>query len=125
MQMDTPSEEAGNATCAVLHDEPTTGRIAIYYGGADTVTALAFCRLDEVQAWLRPMRWCDSWGGCVLMDEFRIGWVGSANPPYLFFLSMPFLTYLSRNFQASKATISPAVGSVRSRFLLANICNNE
>ena len=48
MQMDTPSEEAGNATCAVLHDEPT-GRIAIYYGGADTVTALAFCRLDEVQ----------------------------------------------------------------------------
>ena len=25
-----------------------TGRIAIYYGGADTVTALAFCRIDEV-----------------------------------------------------------------------------
>lgn len=33
--------------CAALHDEPT-GRIAIYYGGADTVTALAFCKLDEV-----------------------------------------------------------------------------
>jgi len=38
--------------CAALHDEPS-GRIAIYYGGADTVTALAFCRLDEVLAWLK------------------------------------------------------------------------
>jgi len=33
--------------CASLYDEPT-GRIAIYYGGADTVTALAFARCDEV-----------------------------------------------------------------------------
>jgi beta-1,4-mannooligosaccharide/beta-1,4-mannosyl-N-acetylglucosamine phosphorylase len=33
--------------CATLYDEPT-GRIAIYYGGADTVTALAFCRRDEI-----------------------------------------------------------------------------
>ncbi len=33
--------------CATLYDEPT-GRIAIYYGGADTVTALAFAKLDEV-----------------------------------------------------------------------------
>jgi len=33
--------------CAALYDEPT-GRIAIYYGGADTVTALAFCKIDEV-----------------------------------------------------------------------------
>ena len=33
--------------CASLYDQPT-GRIAIYYGGADTVTALAFSRLDEV-----------------------------------------------------------------------------
>ncbi len=33
--------------CAALVDYPT-GRIAIYYGGADTVTALAFCRIDEV-----------------------------------------------------------------------------
>jgi beta-1,4-mannooligosaccharide/beta-1,4-mannosyl-N-acetylglucosamine phosphorylase len=33
--------------CAALYDPPT-GRIAIYYGGADTVTALAFARLDEV-----------------------------------------------------------------------------
>jgi beta-1,4-mannooligosaccharide/beta-1,4-mannosyl-N-acetylglucosamine phosphorylase len=33
--------------CATLYDQPT-GRIAIYYGGADTVTALAFCKLDEV-----------------------------------------------------------------------------
>jgi len=33
--------------CAALIDQ-LTGRIAIYYGGADTVTALAFTRLDEV-----------------------------------------------------------------------------
>jgi beta-1,4-mannooligosaccharide/beta-1,4-mannosyl-N-acetylglucosamine phosphorylase len=33
--------------CATLYDE-STGRIAIYYGGADTVTALAFAKLDEV-----------------------------------------------------------------------------
>ncbi|MFA5292166.1 MAG: glycoside hydrolase family 130 protein [Phycisphaerae bacterium] len=33
--------------CASLYDKPT-GRIAIYYGGADTVTCLAFCKLDEV-----------------------------------------------------------------------------
>jgi beta-1,4-mannooligosaccharide/beta-1,4-mannosyl-N-acetylglucosamine phosphorylase len=25
-----------------------TGRIAIYYGAADTVTALAFCQADEL-----------------------------------------------------------------------------
>ena len=33
--------------CATLYDQPS-GRIAIYYGGADTVTALAFAHLDEV-----------------------------------------------------------------------------
>lgn len=33
--------------CAALCDPPT-GRIAIYYGCADTVTGLAFCRVDEV-----------------------------------------------------------------------------
>ena len=33
--------------CAALYDPPS-GRIAIYYGGADTVTALAFCKMDEV-----------------------------------------------------------------------------
>ncbi|MEA4906227.1 MAG: glycosidase [Chloroflexi bacterium] len=33
--------------CAALYDQPT-GRIALYYGGADTVTALAFARIDEV-----------------------------------------------------------------------------
>jgi beta-1,4-mannooligosaccharide/beta-1,4-mannosyl-N-acetylglucosamine phosphorylase len=38
--------------CAALFDAPT-GRIAIYYGGADTVTALAFCKLDEVLDWLQ------------------------------------------------------------------------
>ncbi|MCB2214243.1 glycoside hydrolase family 130 protein [bacterium] len=38
--------------CAALYDEPS-GQIAIYYGGADTVTALAFCKLDEVLEWLK------------------------------------------------------------------------
>jgi beta-1,4-mannooligosaccharide/beta-1,4-mannosyl-N-acetylglucosamine phosphorylase len=31
--------------CAALYDEPS-GRLAIYYGGADTVTALAFARME-------------------------------------------------------------------------------
>lgn len=38
--------------CAALYDE-RTGKIAIYYGGADTVTCLAFCKLDEVLAFLK------------------------------------------------------------------------
>ena len=38
--------------CAALHDEPT-GRIALYYGAADTTTALAFCKLDEVLTFLK------------------------------------------------------------------------
>jgi beta-1,4-mannooligosaccharide/beta-1,4-mannosyl-N-acetylglucosamine phosphorylase len=33
--------------CGCLYDSPT-GRIAIYYGCADTVTGLAFCKVDEV-----------------------------------------------------------------------------
>jgi beta-1,4-mannooligosaccharide/beta-1,4-mannosyl-N-acetylglucosamine phosphorylase len=33
--------------CAALHDE-ATGRLLIYYGGADTVVAMAFANLDEV-----------------------------------------------------------------------------
>jgi beta-1,4-mannooligosaccharide/beta-1,4-mannosyl-N-acetylglucosamine phosphorylase len=33
--------------CATLYDEPT-GRIAIYYGCADTVTSLAFCNIKDV-----------------------------------------------------------------------------
>jgi beta-1,4-mannooligosaccharide/beta-1,4-mannosyl-N-acetylglucosamine phosphorylase len=33
--------------CAALHDPPT-GRIAIYYGAADTVTGLAFTHIDEL-----------------------------------------------------------------------------
>lgn len=38
--------------CAALHDPPT-GRIAIYYGGADTVTALAFAKLDELLEFIK------------------------------------------------------------------------
>jgi beta-1,4-mannooligosaccharide/beta-1,4-mannosyl-N-acetylglucosamine phosphorylase len=33
--------------CAALHD-PDTGRIAIYYGAADTVTGLAFTYIDDL-----------------------------------------------------------------------------
>ena len=33
--------------CAALSDADT-GRIAIYYGGADTVICMAFCKVDEV-----------------------------------------------------------------------------
>ena len=33
--------------CATLHDAPT-GRIAIYYGCADTATGLAFCQVDQL-----------------------------------------------------------------------------
>ena len=38
--------------CAALYDPPT-GRLAIYYGAADTVTALAFARIDEVLDYLK------------------------------------------------------------------------
>jgi len=38
--------------CAVLHDEPT-GKIAIYYGAADTHIALAFTYRDELMAELK------------------------------------------------------------------------
>ncbi|MGN0165456.1 MAG: glycosidase, partial [Lachnospiraceae bacterium] len=33
--------------CATLHDA-ATGRIAIYYGAADTVVAMAFTQVDEL-----------------------------------------------------------------------------
>ncbi len=38
--------------CAALTDA-ATGRMAIYYGGADTVTALAFTRVDELIDWIK------------------------------------------------------------------------
>ncbi len=38
--------------CAAIADAPT-GRIAIYYGAADTYTALAFCQVDELLAYLK------------------------------------------------------------------------
>jgi len=37
---------------AALHDA-ATGRLAIYYGAADTVTALAFAHLDEVITFIK------------------------------------------------------------------------
>ncbi|HEY3411450.1 MAG TPA: glycoside hydrolase family 130 protein [Armatimonadota bacterium] len=55
-----PYELAGdvpNVTfpCAALTDAPT-GRIAIYYGAADTVTGLAFCQVDELIGFIRANR---------------------------------------------------------------------
>jgi len=38
--------------CAALTDPPT-GRIAIYYGCADTVTGLAFCQVDELVGFIK------------------------------------------------------------------------
>ncbi len=38
--------------CAALYDPPT-GRIAIYYGGADTVTCLAYARCDDLIDFIR------------------------------------------------------------------------
>jgi len=38
--------------CAALHDA-ASGRLAIYYGAADTVTALAFAQVDEVIAFIK------------------------------------------------------------------------
>ena len=35
-----------------IRDRPT-GRLAIYYGGADTVTALAFAHMDELLAYVK------------------------------------------------------------------------
>jgi len=38
--------------CAAVCDAPT-GRLAIYYGAADTVVGLAFARVDELVAWTK------------------------------------------------------------------------
>ena len=38
--------------CAALTDAPT-GRIAIYYGAADTVTGLAFTQVDDLIAFVK------------------------------------------------------------------------
>ncbi len=38
--------------CAAIADAPT-GRIVVYYGAADTYTALAFCQVDELIAYIK------------------------------------------------------------------------
>lgn len=38
--------------CAELHD-PATGRVAVYYGCADTVTGIAFGYIPEILEWMR------------------------------------------------------------------------
>ncbi len=37
--------------CASLHDQE--GRVALYYGAADTVVGIAFCRIPELIEWLK------------------------------------------------------------------------
>lgn len=49
---EAPYEERGFVPnvcfpCATIHD-PETGRIALYYGAADSVVGLAFCELDDI-----------------------------------------------------------------------------
>ena len=38
--------------CATIHD-PESGRIAIYYGCADSYVGLAFCKFDEIVAYIK------------------------------------------------------------------------
>lgn len=52
-----PYEQIGDVPnvafpCAALADADT-GRIAIYYGGADTVICMAFCNVDEVVTFIK------------------------------------------------------------------------
>ena len=52
-----PYEQIGDVPnvafpCAALSDADT-GRIAIYYGGADTVICMAFCNVDEVVSFIK------------------------------------------------------------------------
>jgi beta-1,4-mannooligosaccharide/beta-1,4-mannosyl-N-acetylglucosamine phosphorylase len=37
--------------CAALHDEE--GKLAVYYGAADTVVGMAFGRMQEIIEWLK------------------------------------------------------------------------
>ena len=37
---------------SALTDAPT-GRIAVYYGAADTYTSIAFCQVDELLAYMK------------------------------------------------------------------------
>lgn len=58
MSPQRPYEQVGDVPnvvfpCAALCDS-STGRIAVYYGGADTVTCLAFTTVDDLANALRP-----------------------------------------------------------------------
>ena len=46
--------------CAALVDAPT-GRMAIYYGGADTVVGLAFAYVDEIIRFIKDNSWRVIW----------------------------------------------------------------
>ncbi len=54
---ETPYECMGDVPnvvfpCAALHDEET-GKIAVYYGAADTVTGVAFGKIPEIINWIK------------------------------------------------------------------------
>ena len=38
--------------CATLHD-PKSGKIALYYGAADSYVGLAFTKFDEIMAYIK------------------------------------------------------------------------
>ncbi|MEE3355298.1 MAG: glycosylase, partial [Candidatus Weimeria sp.] len=52
-------------TCSTIHDKET-GRIAIYYGAADSYVGLAFTRLDEIVDYIKEH-------SCVTEDDTEIG----------------------------------------------------
>lgn len=71
---DTLYENVGNTQnvlfpCAALTDA-ATGRIAIYYGAADTCTGLAFCQVDESFDFLKKNSECSSSStACVVLPD--------------------------------------------------------
>ena len=54
--------------CATLTDA-ATGRIAMYYGCADTVTGLAFTTVDEVVTYIKAHSKLQ-WGDDIAQDDF-------------------------------------------------------
>ena len=51
--IDTPGIHRPRTKLGEYMTDAATGRIAIYYGCADTVTGLAFTKVDEVLDWLK------------------------------------------------------------------------
>ena len=51
--------------CATIHDS-ISGKIAIYYGCADSYVGLAFCNFDEIMAYIKEH-------SVVTQDDTEIG----------------------------------------------------